>query len=107
MLYKNKRGHENGAPMSDMTVEEFATKAIEDRDFMKQVAQKAKDVDLQADNGLVTAFHTAAQRMGHEYDFNELGMAVTAKIKSLGVFGVIKFVRAFNKAHMQAIKEGA
>ena len=93
--------------MSDMTVEEFAAKAIEDRDFMRQVAKNSTEVDLQADNGLVTAFHTAATKMGHEYDFNELGMAVTAKIKSLGVFGVIKFVRAFNKAHKQAIKDEA
>ena len=90
--------------MSDLTVEEFVAKAIEDREFMRQVAQNSTDVDLQADNGLVTAFHTAAKRMGHTYDFNELGMTVTTKIKSLGAFGVVKFARAFNKAHNKAIK---
>jgi hypothetical protein len=93
--------------MNDMTVEEFVTKTIEDKSFMQQVAQNCADVNLQDDNGLATAVHTAATRMGHTYDFNELGLILSTKVKGLGVFGVVKFVRAFSKAHKKAGKDNA
>ena len=93
--------------MADMTMEEFAKKAVTDKAFRKEILANTSDVEMpkEGENGIGVWFAAGAKKMGYDFDVDELDAAIKAEVEKLGgikkmtfLAGIINAARKNEKA---------
>ncbi len=99
--------------MSDMTVSEFVSKVIKDRDFLLEVCKNIPEELLKEEQetesghfGLAMAkyFYAATQAMGYDFDEAGFGEECERQMNSMGGFAKVKFAGRFIRTLSKADK---
>ena len=80
--------------MEQMTVQEFAQKIVHEKEFRREAVDLCYNFEPPKDSedGLALMLNDAAQKMGLEFDVDELKIALDEQIKTLGFFKKFTFV---------------
>ena len=80
--------------MADLTMEEFAHKVVSDKKFKNEVLGMASDFVMPGEgaNGIGMWFAAGAEKMGYDFDADELDAAIKAEVETLGGFKKATFI---------------
>ena len=99
--------------MSDMTISEFVTSVIKDRDFLLEVCKNIPDELLQEEQqtesghfGLAMAkyYYAASKAMGYDFDETAFGEECERQMNSMGGFAKVKYAGRFFRTLSKADK---